>query len=385
MAAHPLRVLLTDPHLKGGGQVRYVVNLAGQLIRNGHQVWIGCKRGSVLASMGAEAGAGIVEAFHFRNGLHPKLLRDDFRTLRRFIAAERPDILHASGSQDHWTAAAVNRWAGRSVCVVRTRHNTYPVAAHWPNRVLNRDWTDYQIIVCDFVRRTLAESPAFDAARMTAIHNGVDAEAFRPDPEARAAARKEFGYGPDHLVVGIAARLVADKGHRFLFEAVASLSNSFPALRLLILGQGPLEDDLRSYAAELGISGIVAFAGFRDDAARCVQAFDIGVQPSIDCDTSSFSLKEQMACEKAVVASDYGGLPEIVSDGIEGRVVPAGQSAPLAEALRGLLADSSLRAQMGEAGRRRVLRDFTVETFAERTVAAYRRAIEVHRDRTTPR
>lgn len=113
----------------------------------------------------------------------------------------------------------------------------------------------------------------------------------------------------------------------------------------------------------------------------CLQAIDIGVQPSIDCDTSSFSLKELMAAEKPVVASDYGGLTEIVTDGEDGLVVPAGTAEPLAEALRSLLRDRELRHKLGEAGRRRVLRDFTVQVFARRTLDAYHQALEVHRER----
>jgi len=125
------------------------------------------------------------------------------------------------------------------------------------------------------------------------------------------------------------------------------------------------------------------FGGFREDMSYCTQAFDAGAQPSIDCDTSSFSLKEQMACEKAVVASDYGGLGEIVTDGIEGFVVPSGVVEPLAAAIRRLANDASLRKTMGAAGRARVLRDFTVQVFARRTLDAYRHALELHRRATT--
>jgi glycosyltransferase involved in cell wall biosynthesis len=255
------------------------------------------------------------------------------------------------------------------------------VKDHRLNQILNRDWTDFEIVVCHVVRETLARQEAFDGARMCSIHNGVDAGQFRPDPAARQAARAEFGYGDSEIVCGIAARLVEAKGHEFLFRAAAQLRAELPQLRLLLLGQGDKELPLRILAKELGIVPIVTFAGFRNDMARCVQALDIGVQPSIDCDTSSFSLKEQMAAEIAVVASDYGGLVEILTDGVEGFVVPAGTVEPLANAIRALALDPALRARMGKAGRARVLQDFTIEVFAARTVEAYRRAIEIHHER----
>jgi glycosyltransferase involved in cell wall biosynthesis len=379
----PLKIFMTDPHLSGGGQVRYVTNLAGELTRMGHEVTIGCKPNSILVEKAREARCACNNRFTFKGGLRFGTWRNDLAEMRRVIREERPDIIHVSGSQDHWVCALANRLLGRPVCLVRTRHNTYIVGDHLPNQILNRRWTDYQIVVCDAVRRTLAQQNAFDGARMCAIHNGVDAEEYRPDPAARERTRAEFGYEPQHLVFGIVARLVIAKGHTYLFQAVAGLRQEYPALRVLVLGQGDLEQELRNLARDLGIEDLVRFAGFRNDMAACVQAMDIGVQPSIDCDTSSFSMKEEMAAEKPVVASDHGGLTEIVTDGIEGFVAPAGTVEPLASALERLLAEDGLRVRMGRAGRERVLRDFTVQVFAQRTAEAYYRALEIHHERSS--
>lgn len=378
MIETPLHIFLTDPHLAGGGQVRYITNLARELLRAGHRVTIGCRPGSVLIPKARELGAEVAGRFSFRGGLRLLSWAGDLRALRRFIQSGRPDIVHANLSQDHWACAAANRSLGGPACLVRTRHNTYPVRDSLPNRVLNRRWTDYQIVVCDVVRQALAAQPTFDAERLCSIHNGVDARAFAFDPRTRARARDEFGLRDDDLVLGIAARLVEDKGHRFLFEAAAQAVHNLPTLRILVLGQGVLEAPLKQLVERLGLGPHVRFLGFREDMAYCVQAFDIGVQPSIGCDTSSLALKEQMAAQRPVIASDYGGLREIVTDGLEGIVVPAGTVGPLARAIETLGRDPRLRRNMGEAGRQRVLRDFTVEVFAQRTIEAYRRALELH-------
>ncbi|MBI5095867.1 MAG: glycosyltransferase family 4 protein [Candidatus Hydrogenedentes bacterium] len=373
-----MKILLTDPHLKGGGQVRYVENLAQRLVAMGHEVVIGCKPGSVLVERARIAKCRSRDQFAFRGGLRPVVWWRDLRESMQFLREFNPDVIHVSGSQDHWTLALANRMMGRPYCLVRTRHNTYPVHDGISNRILNRDWTDYQIVVCDVVRQTLARQRAFDAARMCSIHNGVDAALYAPDAASRARVRREFGYADDHIVCGIAARLTPAKGHSFLLRACAALAPDFPQIRVLILGQGEKEGELKRLAAETGISAVTTFAGFRDDMQACVQALDIGVQPSIDCDTSSFSLKEQMAAQKPVVASDYGGLTEIVTDGEEGLVVPAGTVDPLVRALRNLIEDPDRRAAMGAAGRARVLREFTVDVFASRTVEAYHRAMTIH-------
>jgi len=376
-----LNILIADFHLQGGGQVRYVQSLARELVRFGHRVTLACRAGSVLVDAARDAGCGVADRFNFRGGLRPFAWAGDLHRAKNFIRAEKPDILHVNGSQDHWSMALANRGLGFPVCLVRTRHNTYAVKDHLANRLLNHEWTDYQIVVCDVVRRTLAGQRAFDRTRLCSIHNGVDADKYRADPGRRAAARAEFGYTDGDLVCGIVARMVPAKGHQFLFRAVAQLAKLNPAFKVLCLGQGALQEELKQLAANLCITDCVRFAGFREDMEFCLQAVDIGVQPSIDCDTSSFSLKEMMALEIPVIASDYGGLKEIVSDGVEGFVVHAGSVEPLASALRRMAQSPELRARMGRMGRHRVLADFTLEIFAQRTEHAYRRAIEIHRQR----
>ena len=377
----PLKILLTDPHLDGGGQVRYIANLARELVRQGHEITVGCRPGSVLVEKAAEAGCPALDQFPFGGGLRLGAWRRDLNVVGEFIRRESPDIIHVNLSQDHWSCAVGNRLKGFPTCLVRTRHNTYAVKETLANRILNIRWTDYQIVVCDVVRRELAAQRTFDAQRMCSIHNGVDAEAFRPNTEERQSAREEFGYGASDFVLGIAARLVPAKGHEYLFQAAAALRDTIPNLKVLVLGQGELQEDLEKLVAELSLESQVLFAGFREDMSRCTQAFDIGVQPSVDCDTSSFSLKEQMAAEKAVIASDYGGLTEIVRDGVEGWVVPAGTVEPLADAIREAVENPTRRSELGKAGRQRVLDEFTVDIFARRTVDAYRTAINIHRQR----
>ena len=375
-----LKALITDPHLLGGGQVRYVTNLAHHLTHLGHEVTIGCKPKSVLVDSAKEAGCSFFNELLLRGGLRPRIWWHDLRKVQKFIREEKPDIIHVNGSQDHWVCALANRLMGRPVCIVRTRHNTYPVKDNYANRLLNLKWTDYQIVVCDVVRQDLTIHPAFDETRMCSIHNGIDPKLFAPNPEARKRIRAEFGYTDEHIVCGIVARLEPAKGHEFLFRAVADISPGFPQMRILALGRGKKLGELRKLANDLKIQNIVTFAGFRDDMSDCIQAFDFGVQPSIDCDTSSFSLKEQMAAEKPVVASDYGGLTEIVTNGQEGWIVPAGTVEQLSMAIRRLLENRETAERMGKAGRERVIKDFTVQIFAKRTQEAYRHAMDFHRE-----
>ncbi len=131
---------------------------------------------------------------------------------------------------------------------------------------------------------------------------------------------------------------------------------------------------------ELGISDKIVFAGYRKDMAYCTQSFDIAVLPSIDCDTSSFSLKEAMAEGKPIIESDYGGLPEIINDGIEGKIVPAGKVEPLAQAIKELVKNPDMRKEMGINAQKRAKEMFSTEQFVNKTLQAYYKALEFHRE-----
>lgn len=371
-----LRILLLDPHTGGGGQVRYVVSLAQAFLSAGHEVAIGCRSDSVLSRRAHETAAVVHDQFRFQRGLRLRAWLRDILLLRRLAAGGRYDLVHVNGSQDHWVAAFAKLLGWLPVPIVRTRHNTYRVPTHIVNRLLNRCLTDYQICVCEEVRASLSVLPVFDSTRMCSIHNGVDPGMYAPDAKARSSARAEFGFADTDFVFGIAARLNKAKGHEYLFRAAALLKDAYPQMRLLLLGNGELEQPLRALAIDLGIAERVVFAGFREDMPRMTQAFDVGVLPSIDCDTSSFSLKEEMAAEKPVIASDYGGLKEIVSDGVEGLVAPAGQHEPLARAMRQLMDDPALCEALGHAARKRALRAFSLEVFAGRTLEVYRNVLE---------
>ncbi len=381
-AGERLTVALFDPHTEGGGQVTYCLSLVQALATEGHRPILCVRAGSRLEKRGRQMGVDVRPVFQFPRGLRLGGWLADARAFDALLRSEQPDVVHTNNSQDHWLAGLVRGVLRRSFCHVRTRHNTNAVRDSRFNRWVNQSLTDYQIVVCEQVRRTLAQQPVFDAQRLTTIHNGVDTQRFRPDAGARAHMRAHWGYAEDHVVLGIVARLVPAKGHEFLFEAVAQLRDRYPALRVLVLGTGPRELYLRRLAERLAITGITHFAGFHEEMAACVQAIDIGVQPSVDVETSSISAKEIMAAGKPVVASDYGGLPEVVRDRQDGFVVPARTVAPLASAIATLLDDAARRAAMGETARQQVCAVFSLDAFAQATVAAYQHARTLHAQRT---
>lgn len=200
--------------------------------------------------------------------------------------------------------------------------------------------------------------------REVVIPNGITLPPA-PTAQARAAARETLGLSADDLVVGILARLAPVKAHEVLLEAVAKLAPGHPRLRLVCVGGGEREAELARLAEELGIADRVLWAGMRRDVAALVPAFDVACLTSrFEC--APLSVIEAMAAGVPVVVSDVGAVRDMVADGVEGLVFPAGEAGALADALHRLAADPALRASMGSAGRVRAERDFRIENTAAR-------------------
>lgn len=185
-------------------------------------------------------------------------------------------------------------------------------------------------------------------------------------PDDRARARTDLGLDPDAFVVGIVARLAAQKAHHVLFAAVARLAPAHPRLRLVVIGDGARAAELASLARHLGIADRVLFTGARRDVPRLLPGFDVSCLSSVH-EGVPITVIESMAARVPVVATDCGALRDMVTDGVEGFLVPVGDTAALADRIATLAADPELRARLGAAGRRRAERDYRIE----RTVAGF--------------
>jgi glycosyltransferase involved in cell wall biosynthesis len=210
------------------------------------------------------------------------------------------------------------------------------------------------------------------AQKIHVIRNAARADAFRePDPAHRRAMEALFPNPGERIVIS-ANRLTPDKGTHVLIDAVRTVMQSDPGARFLICGDGASRPDLERQVRSAGLQDVVAFAGFRPDLDAWMPNADLLALPSFNEGLPNVVL-EACACGVPCVATAVFGTPEVLHDGVNGYLVPAGDSAALADRITRLLADSELRRRMGAAGRKLVREQFTfaaqagqyVELFAE--------------------
>jgi glycosyltransferase involved in cell wall biosynthesis len=216
----------------------------------------------------------------------------------------------------------------------------------------------------------LIQSEGLSAGRISVIRNGIpplDPAALPSPAEARAALGIDPADGP---VVGILAMLRPEKAHENFLAAAGQVLARLPRALFLIIGGGPRQAELERLAAELGIAARVRFLGVRGDVPSILPALDLSVLASHPrVETLPLSQMEAMSLGIPVVATRVGALHELVTHGVEGRLVPPGDARQLAEGMVEILTDANALAAAGRAARARVLREFTARRMARETEA----------------
>jgi glycosyltransferase involved in cell wall biosynthesis len=257
---------------------------------------------------------------------------------------------------DHWHGFSHFNRKRRCIC-------------RWLGRV-----TDLSLAVSRGVMDYIIEQCALDPAQVRVVHNGVDLARLRRH-RPRTEVRRELGLAPEAVVVGLVARLDHwGKGHRDFFTALATLPDGYP-VEALIIGGGRREAEMRRLAAELGLAGRVHFLGQRDDVPDLLSALDLFVLPS-HSEGVSLALLEAMAAGLPVIVSRVGGLPEVVTDGENGLLIPPKDTEALTQALACLLADPALAQRLGANARRHVEENFSLERLGREINGIYTELIK---------
>jgi glycosyltransferase involved in cell wall biosynthesis len=358
-------------HLYGGArQVLYIIDgLAGRGVNN----VLACEHGSEIASLAGKTSQVVTMAM---GGDADAILA---LRLRRLMVQLRPDLvhLHSRRGADLWGGVA-SRLAGVPCIVSRRVDNPEP---RWLASA-KYSLYDHVITISKAIREVLI-AQGVDARKITCVRSAVDPAPYLAEVD-RAELCREFQLPRDALLVAMVAQLIPRKGHRTLFAALPGLRAQFPRLRVLLFGKGPLAAELQAEIDAHGLREVVHLTGFRDDLARWLGGVDVLVHPA-DMEGLGVALLQAAAAAVPVIASRVGGLPEAVADGITGLLVPPGKPEALSVAMRRLLADAPLRRKMGQAGRARVMSEFSIEAMVQGNLAVYGQVLACREARRAPR
>ena len=289
--------------------------------------------------------------------------------LSRILKELRPGVIHAHDPHAVALASLGLSFLTSGPCpgLVASRR----VAFHLKGHAFSR-WKYHQVdcfIAASQAIHQMLVDDGVDPARVVTVYEGIDISRLQAEPVANVHA--EFWLPTNAPIVGAVGALTQEKGHRYLIEAASLVVREVPDARFVILGEGDLRPSLERQIHEQHLEKHVFLPGFRADVLSFLRGFDLFVMSSL-AEGLGTSLLDAMALAKPTVASNTGGIPEVVANGETGLLVAPRDVAALAAAISSLLKDPARRTRMGEAGLARVQRIFSADQMVERTLEVYR-------------
>jgi glycosyltransferase involved in cell wall biosynthesis len=283
--------------------------------------------------------------------------------LAAHLAQVRPDVIHNHMYRAELVgtraAIALGEIGQRRPYVVSTVHSSR-VRSHEDREQLRRLTPEMGrlIAVSTSIERKIADEGRA-LVPVSLIYNGVDLDRY-DHQEPCCTLRDDYGMEAGSQIVGVIARLEPEKGHPTLLDAWPQVLRDVPDAYLLVIGEGSRREALEQQAYDLRIGHRVVFTGRRDDVPAVTAALDVAVLPSYR-EAQGLSILEAMALSRPVVASNVGGIPEMIEDGVTGLLVPPADPAALAEAISRLLLDHPYADTIGRAGHDLVHERFCIE------------------------
>lgn len=372
-----MRILHIITRLDKGGSADVFLDLTLGLKEMRHDVFI-----AVGPTMEPQTD---INAFSLRTGIpvyHIKSLKRDCLPFTDFLAffeiltvirKIKPDVLHTHSSKAGFIGRIAGRIAGVNVVVhmphghifygyfstIKSRLFIYleKIAAVFTDKIL----TLTEIEKKDYVQEKIAEDN-----RIVTIPCGIDIDRYAL---SGSTIRDEFGISPDQPIIGWVGRTEPVKGCEYFLRACCLINKEMPSARFLLVGEGSLKEKMEELALSLGISEEVIFAGYRTDMPEIMNSIDILLHTPLNEGLGRVIL-EAMTCEKPVVATNVGGIPEIIEHGIHGFLVPSKDHVSMAEATLKVLKDTELSRRLGKAGREKAM-NFSTENMVQRINCLY--------------
>ncbi|MBU1627585.1 exopolysaccharide biosynthesis polyprenyl glycosylphosphotransferase, partial [bacterium] len=361
----------------------HLSSLVERLDKRRFEVTVACSfTGPLIDSL---KGLG-VRVYELQNLVREISLINDFKTtiqLIKFCRKEKFDILHAHSSKAGFLGR-IAAYVARVPVIIFSVHG-FAFTPENPS-VMKKIFTAIEFFCGKISSKVICVSGKdmeyalkegiLSSDRVSNIANGVDIERFANGKGEKI--REEFDLKYDDIVVGMVTRLVDAKGCREFIESARILFSKHPNIRFLLIGEGPDELNYRDLVTKLELGKKFIFTGLRSDIPDMLAAMDIFVLPSYT-EALPYAVIEAMSAGKPVITTSVGGIPELITDGVEGFLLQPKDAKSLVDKIEILLEDEKLRMEFGKAAKKRIKENYFLDKTVNMTTSLYRNILgDVH-------
>lgn len=364
-----MNVLYITTHLNTGGITSYLRTLSKGLIKRGHNVHIASSGGNMEKEF-LSIGAKLVQCnIRTKSELDPRIYFA-LRPLKQYIEGNDISVVHAQTRITQVMGVLLRKLTGRPYA--STCHGFFKMRL---SRKCFPCWGDAVIAISQPVEDHLTDDFGVPQKKIHLIESGIDLDEFSPINQAlKAQHRDRFDLG-NEPIVGMIARLSDVKGPDILIKAMKSVHKSIPNAKLLLVGEGRMEKDLRNMVKHLDLMEHVRFFSVVSKTQEMLPLFDIFAMPSRQ-EGLGLSIMEAQASGLPVIASRVGGIPSLIEDGKTGILVEPENPESLANAIVQLFNDKEQRGVIGAAGREFIRKNYSSDMMVDKTLELYRKLVD---------
>lgn len=361
-----MNILLLATHFNIGGISKYLNNLSAGLIKKGHNIIIASSAGDFTPALDKRIFFFPLD-IKTKSELSPKIFLV-LSKLLKLITQKKIEIIHSQTRVSQVLAFYLSKISG--IPFLTTSHGFFK--PHLGRRLFPC-WGRKVIAISQPVKEHLIKDFKMDPSRIALIPNGVRIKDNLSFPDF-SILRRKYGLKEKGDVLGVIARLSPVKGIKYLIMAMSDVLKTKPGAQLIIVGEGKIRQELISLSRKIGIADRVLFLGAIADTDEILSLMDIFVLPSLQ-EGLGLSLLEAMAMDKPVIASDVGGISDIIRKGENGLLVSSADSKELSQAILRILEDKKMAEEMGRKARETVRDKFSLQKMVEETEKVYKKVI----------
>ena len=374
-----MRILITSNVRWWNAEAAYAAILARELLNAGHKVWVLTLPNSLNETKLRNWNLPIITDIPLSSS-NPWQLWRAYQRLKSLIEEQQIQIVNAHRSEG-FPLLVLLRQQLKSFSLIRTRGTTRPLRDHWLNRRLHEDWIESVIVPAQVIASQLRQVLNLPPERLHVIYYPVNPSTIGVKGESEAQQSRlecldRLGIPKHCRVIGIVGRIRPVKGQRILLKSFVALRKRFPDIVLLMLYRDTNETEtewqgLLQDLVESNLLQSVYLYGYREDVLEIMRHIDIGVVSSIDSEVICRVTVEFFSVGTPVVAFPTGALPEIIQDGVTGRIAKDKSAEALAEALEWMLESPERIAEFGQNARQQSLERFDPNKLLEQTLSVY--------------